>query len=225
MALLNTQVTLLYLLHPSQAVLSVLALMNFTNAGIIDSTAKNNLVTVGSAALSSTQSKFGGTSMSFNGTTDYLTYPHRPGLSLLEADFTIEAWVYITSAATQSTLITFGSETTSRFIVAVNTSRQVIADIFGSATNTFTGNTITLNTWTHVAVVRSGSTITAYLNGTSVGTASSSASLGNATGGVTVGRGNTTQYFIGYIDDLRVTKGYARYTTNFISPSTAFPDQ
>jgi len=204
---------------------NTLFLTNFTNSGIIDSTAKNNLTTFGGATINTTISKFGSASMTFNGTTDYLTYPYTAQLSLLEADFTIEAWVYITSASTQSTLITFGSETTNRFVVAVNTARQLIADIFGTATNTFTGATVTLNSWTHVAVVRSGSTITGYLNGSSVGSATSSATLGNSTGGVTVGRGNSSEYFIGYIDDMRVTKGYARYTANFTPPTTAFSDQ
>ena len=69
-------------------------LISSTNAGIIDSTQKNNLITVGSAQLSSTVSKFGGTSMFFNGTTDYLSSPTNDFFRMGTGNFTIEFWAY-----------------------------------------------------------------------------------------------------------------------------------
>ena len=209
---------------PSTAITNTTFLLNATNAGIFNQTSKNVLNTFGSAAISTAQSKFGVSSISFNGTSDYLLIPNTSGLNLLQGDFTIEAWIYVTSSAASGFIITFGNEAATRIEFGYNSSRQLILDIYGVGTSTFTGSAFSLNTWTHVAFVRSGSTITGYINGTSTGTTSSSAILGNATGGITIGRDNSTTYFTGYIDDLRVTK-YARYTSGFTAPTSAFLDQ
>jgi hypothetical protein len=81
------------------------------------------------------------------------------------------------------------------------------------------------STWTHVAVVRYNGTTTLYVNGVSGGTTTS---LGNMTdpdwiiGGGRYG-GSSPVSFNGYIDDLRITKGVARYTTSFTAPTAAFP--
>jgi hypothetical protein len=87
-----------------------------------------------------------------------------------------------------------------------------------------TGIALTLNTWRHIAVVRSGSTVTAYLDGVSIGTATTSATI-------TCGRfciGNSFQvnnrFFKGYVDELRITPDKAHYTSAFTPPSAAFPN-
>jgi hypothetical protein len=82
--------------------------------------------------------------------------------------------------------------------------------------------TISQNTWTHVAVTRNGSTFTVWVNGTSSGTATSSLILMNQTVRTTVGANeNGSLPWLGYIDDLRITKGFARYTANFVPPTSA----
>jgi hypothetical protein len=97
----------------------------------------------------------------------------------------------------------------------------------GSGTVIVTGTTaISATTWTHFAVVRNGSTITIYINGTAGGTATNSSFSDDTTAPFEIGAraGNGSIPFTGYIDDLRITKGYARYTSNFTPPTAAFPN-
>jgi hypothetical protein len=71
-----------------------------------------------------------------------------------------------------------------------------------------------------VAVVRSGSTIKGYLNGTVLGTTdANSATIGNINGAKVGSDASGASVYVGYIDDLRITKGLARYTANFTVPS------
>ena len=85
--------------------------------------------------------------------------------------------------------------------------------------------TIANDVWTHVAVVRSGSTITQYINGTADGTLTSAVNIVSH-GALQVGRAvltsSTTQMWQGYIDELRVSKGVARWTADFTPPTSAY---
>lgn len=94
------------------------------------------------------------------------------------------------------------------------------------------GGLITAGQWYHVAVVRNGSTITLYLDGVSRGTVNVSTlaintfSVGNGVETIGYYEDSATgpKYFNGYIDEMRITKGVARYTSNFTAPTTAFPE-
>jgi hypothetical protein len=79
--------------------------------------------------------------------------------------------------------------------------------------------------WVHVAGVRYNGTIYLYINGSSVGTPTTNTGNINQTS-VAVGRtfpGFDGNYMTGYVDDVRITYGIARYTANFTAPTTAFP--
>ena len=78
--------------------------------------------------------------------------------------------------------------------------------------------------WYHVALVRNGNTFNGYLDGVSGSSTTSSASIGaNSTNGAFFGA-QATSNFNGYLDDIRITKGVARYTANFTPPTAAFPN-
>ena len=80
--------------------------------------------------------------------------------------------------------------------------------------------------WTHVALVRSGNTVTLYKDGTSIGTQTLSGAMPFDNTGLAIGRliSNDTGYeFSGQIDDLRITKA-ARYSTTFTPPTAALPN-
>jgi Concanavalin A-like lectin/glucanases superfamily len=215
---------------PPTAITNTVALVNSTNAGIYDSTAKNDLQTVGNAQVSTTQAKWGTTSLYCPATNGnyFVGSPNQPNLLFGTGNFTVEAWIYPTAFTNTATgLIGYGlSGGYVDWNLEINTSGNVLyidndAGRFSSSSN------LSTNTWTHIAIVRTNTAVTMYFNGTSVGSYST---INNISGSSTsarlyVGTGAQqpgSRQFIGYIDDPRITKGYARYTTNFTPPSAAF---
>jgi hypothetical protein len=213
---------------PLTAITNTSLLTNFTNAGIYDATSKNDLETVGNAQISTAQSKFGGSSMYFDGTGDYLLF--NAATTNLYAfgtgDFTVEAWVYITSFSVPQVVVDARGSTTgaSPWQFYVNPSNKVV---FNYGSNLIGAISVAANTWTHIAATRSGSTLRIFVNGILDSSATTSASISGVSGQpVYVGRvydSPGSPYFSGYIDDLRITKGIARYTSNFTPPTAAFP--
>jgi hypothetical protein len=212
---------------PLTAITNTSLLTNFTNAGIYDATSKNDLETVGNAQISTTQSKFGGSSMYFDGTGDYLYGKNTRLLDIGSGDFTIEGWLYPTTSGTTRAIVSqFNTNGTGPGWTSYLKTTNVIEFYGGSGTITVTGTTaVSANAWSHFAICRYGSTITIYVNGVAGGTGTNSSFSDDTTGPVEVGaRGGAGSIpFTGYIDDLRITKGIARYTSNFTPPTTAFP--
>lgn len=205
-------------------------LLNFTNAGIMDASAKNNLETVGNTSLSTAQSKWGTSSIYFDGTGDWLfgalgssNLTSRLGTN----NFTIELWVYLDSADIGSArgLVSKGTSTTG-YSLALNNTEKVVF-FFTSSSITSTGS-IPTDSWVHVAVVRAGtgSNLTKiYINGVNDGTGTVSTDF-NQTSNLYVGASRTAATPMkGYIQDLRITRGVARYTANFTPPITPFATQ
>ena len=206
---------------PLTAVTNTSLLTNFTNAGIYDATSKNDLETVGNAQISTTQSKFGGSSMYFDGTNDGLIGPSTQLASFGTGDFTVESWVYLTtiSGADRYLFTTGNGIDTSLRLYIGSTGEVVVYTSFGIRLSST--NPLVVNTWTHVAVRRYNGTLAVYLNGVQNGTASYSTAI-DCNGKISVGSDNNGgSSMIGYLDDFRVTKGIARYTSNFTPPTTA----
>lgn len=199
-----------------------------SNAGIVDTTMQNTLITTG-AVVSTTQSKFGGTSMYFNGSSR-LTLPTGPNLNLT-GDFTIEMWVNLSSLPSYSMLFdtsasgTAGSTMTELW---VESSGAVVYYVRGSGILTSSAGVVTTNTWYHIALVKNGTSQVLYVNGTSVASATSSVQPNSGyswTIGDRIASAGSGQYpLTGYIDDLRITNGVARYTATFTPPTAAFSD-
>lgn len=215
---------------PLTAITNTQLLLNFTNAGIIDNAMLNDLETVGNAQISTAQSKFGGSSMYFDGTGDYLIVPDRAALQMGSGDFTLEFWIYFASISGYQTPFDKGYTNAGGllFQTGLGTGRLVVY-AGGSAVITESGTGST-GTWIHYALVRNGTTLTLYRDGTSSGSATNSTNFNNANQvgigatGTAPGGGSIGDFPInGYIDDLRITKGVARYTANFTPPAAAFP--
>lgn len=202
----------------------------------------------GNAQISTAQSKFGGASAAFDGTGDYLSSPNNSLFDFGSGDLTIEAWVYIASNSTPdndgfrtanicntwNTALPLSGWALNMQGSTTTTGTGINFDTWSSGNGTFfrATTTVSQNSWNHIAATISGGTRRIFLNGTLLtGTTTSSGSgytqansLGNP---IRVGSTQLAGYPValnGYIDDLRITKGVARYTANFTPPSAPFPD-
>ena len=196
-------------------------LLNFNNGGIIDQHGTNVLETVGNAQLSTAVKKYNNASMSFDGTGDYLSIPSSPNLNFGTGDFTIESWLYPTSISETASYIFDQRTAGSQNVMLAYILPERTIEIYVNGGVVASGGTIALNSWSHFAITRASNSLKMFLNGTQIG---STYSLTNTliTAPMYIGtRYNGTQYFNGYMDDFRVTKGYARYTTTFTPPTTA----
>jgi hypothetical protein len=205
-------------------------LMHFSGSNnsttFIDNSPNNLTITSNNGAkITSSISKFGGTSGFFDGTNDYLTLP---STITFTGDFTIETWVYWAGG---SSFIQYAG------IISNRTGNGVFAPIYIQTTSGTleSGNwgisgyvgsalVITAGVWNHVALVRSGTTLRFYINGVQdVNTGSVSGTL--TASNLTIGSSAIPQYWNGYIDELRITRGIARYTASFATQSIEFPNQ
>jgi hypothetical protein len=231
-----TQTTLTVPTTPLTAISGTSLLTNFTNGGITDTAMINDLETVGNAQISTSVKKYGTGSISYPSTGSYLYTAWKPNLEIGAGDFTIEFWMYGTSGNPLfcwsvdwhfGMTWNYGGANANRIGVwmSSNGSSWNIFNADGGGNGISTG-TVSPNTWTHVALVRNGSAWTLYLNGTSAWTGTSSATVVTRStdifrvGGPWPNAGPVD--YVGYLDDFRFTRGYARYTSNFTPPAQAF---
>jgi hypothetical protein len=214
-------------------------LMHFSGSNgsttFIDNSPRTKTFTVnGNSQISTAQSKFGSSSLYLDGTGDYLTSPSVSDYALGTGDFTIECWAYRITGGDNGILqlsATAGglqANQTTNLVIASWTSGRVLIH----ANNTYyasTAITNTVNTWNHYALVRSSGVTKLYFNGnlvTDIGTSGAITDTTNYTGTYLAigGYYSTTYLWNGYIDELRITKGVARYTGSFVTQSSEFPD-
>lgn len=183
----------------------------------------------GGAQLATAQKKFGTASIKFAAAGDTISTPNDAAFQWGSGDFTIEAFVYPT-AFTNSEGIVVGialSGVDNLFEMWTDTSGHLKYQ--NHPNNLITSSsTLSLNTWQHVAVSRQGTTTRMFIDGTQVGSVAdsfayaASPSYALAIGGDSAGASPTQ--FYGYVDELRLTKGFARYTGAFTAPTAAFQD-
>jgi len=217
-------------------------LLNGTNAKIINQTGSTNISTISGAKLSTTQSKFGGSSLVLNGTTDYLTLTYLnniaanpSAIALGISNFTIEGWFYTNGSASIQTLFQINGNSAgyaaARLDITTSNTLQLLVSATGSAhaINYTTPSAPIVNlTWHHIALVRSGSNFYIFVDGVQRGvTQTSSLALMAGSGYNLIGAVIATSlqgYFNGYIDEFRITR-YARYTSNFTPSSIPFSNR
>jgi hypothetical protein len=223
---------------PNFADVSLLLHGDGTNGSttITDNSPSPKTVTaVGNAQISTAQSKFGGTSIAFDGTGDYLSVPENTGFDFGSGEFTIEFWVYCVSAANFGGFVgkgTNGSVNTNTMSLEFNDTGNQISFVLGTGgapvyAITGTSNVRTAAIWQHIAVTRAGNSTKLFVNGTQEGSTYTTNYTIAAGGSLYVGGGffaPATNTINGYIDDLRITKGVARYTAAFTPPTAPFPD-
>jgi hypothetical protein len=189
---------------------------------------------VADAQLDTAQKKFGLSSLLLDGTGDYVTIPNSSDFNFGSGDFTIEAWVRFSDISADNCIMslydTSGGANNRAFYfrkVGGSSSTNFVYSTDGITTTTLilAGWTPNVNTWYHVALVRSSTKIILFIDGIKIdeeiiGTDS----LYNSTALLRIGVIETTNYFNGWIDEVRISKGIARWTENFTLMTVQYPD-
>lgn len=218
------------------------------NSGsLIDGSPLNlNVALSGNATVSSTQYKYGSSSISFDGNGDYVIVPSNADLNFGTGSFTIEMWIRPTGGLANGTqkalfgkrannsiykwmnaFLTYNSTTNKYalgFYVSFDSATWAIANA------NIDNYSINANTWTHLAFIRNGNNWHAYVNGVCYYVAYNTGTVSFDNSALGIGSNAAaspgTSGFLGYIDDIRITKGVARYGVATISelPDTAVTD-
>ena len=170
--------------------------------------------------------KFGTGSIDFNGVSSFYAQASNTDF-VLGGDFTIEGWLWVNTE----------NEAGYQTIWELNDYRNGILFRFGSSNDNFYVNGVRrINRivpyfprlqWNHFAVVRSGSTISVYANGSAISSFTESGVINSGSGPIRFGESNHTGYQFSppmYLDEFRITKGIARYTGNFTPSATSSND-
>jgi hypothetical protein len=185
------------------------------------------------AAISTAQSKFGGSSLLLDGTNDYVTIPSNSDFDLT-GNYTIEFWAYSSNFGAGGYLHRGFYTTTSQTWTGLSFSIRGIGAIrfYFYATNSTNEQYVDVsapssNAWHHFAMVKSGTTGRVFIDGTLAGTINglNTPAVSSQTLRIGVWDYNiSSEYFNGYIDEIRITKGVARYTGNFTPQTSEFPN-
>jgi hypothetical protein len=204
--------------------------LNGTNGATTTSDSSNDNRTItfegSNSNISTGQSKFGASSLSISGTDNSYITVSSDGMNAA-GDFTFECWIYDTSDQVYPCLFSnkqSSSNALHAYVGAGATSGASKAFRFTSqGTSTNFSTELPTNQWYHLALVRDGSTIKLYVNGTADATTISNSSTILFGGGsvIWIGYNSNTYRFNGYLDDIRFTNGLARYTSNFTPPTSA----
>ena len=215
---------------PLTAITNTSLLLNYTNAGILDNAMMNDLETVGNAQISTSVKKYGTGSMAFDGSGDYLTtYDPSYELSVGSGDFTFECWVYVNSLpATVTALYHLKNDAalaTTVFILELTPSGAISLSTGAALIASGTNGKITTGSWIHFAFVRTSGVFKTFFNGVQDISTSNTTTYNGTYLQIGAWRYSGYDFSLnGYIDDLRITKGVARYTANFTAPTAAFPN-
>ena len=177
----------------------------------------------GDAQLSTAQKKFGTASLLLDGTGDYLGVSTQPDFGFGTGDFTVETWVRLTDLVGTQQVIDFRAGAVGDIAPVIYVSNGGQLRYYTNSADRIIGSTLASGTDYHIALSRESGNTKLFVNGTQVGSTYVDANDYGTTKPLTVGArydgGNETG---GYFDELRVTKGLARYTSNFTAPTAAF---
>jgi hypothetical protein len=185
--------------------------------------AGKSTVVYGNAQLDTTIKKFGTASLQLDGTGDYISYASQPDFEFGTGNFTVEGWFYRAVGSAQVTLFDFRSSATQNAPWVFITSGGTLAYYVNGSTRISGAGGITVGNWHHVAVSRSGTSTKLFVNGSQIGSTWTD-TTNYISSPLTIGARFTglLEFFNGRIDEIRITKGAARYTGTFVSSTTAF---
>ena len=220
---------------PYSTNVSLLLHMNGSNGSTTftdNSTSALTVTAYGNAQISTAQSQFGGASGYFDGTGDYLGIPDTAsGFAFGTGDFTMEWWFRSNATNAYCAMVTRPYSGNGGILISLNGStgngapevywREYTNGLFCASSTTGYND----NAWHHFAFVRSGTTVYMFIDGAQKASKTGvSTSVGSSTLYVGDDREYATRTYTGYIDELRITKGVARYNAAFTPSATAFPN-
>lgn len=177
---------------------------------------------VGNAQIDTAQSKFGGSSALFDGTGDYLDVAPTTDLAFGSGDFTIEFWFRPASVSIFQIIYDGRPVSTTGAYPCIYANGTTL--YYNTANSTaISGGTLSLNTWTHITVSRSGTSTKMFKDGTQIGsTYTDSQTYLTATSvRLAAGQYTTSDYVTGHLDEVRISNS-ARYTAAFTAPTAPF---
>jgi hypothetical protein len=188
-----------------------------------DSSLSAHVVTAhGDAQVDTAQRKFGTGSALFDGTGDYFSVPDSVDFDLGLDSFTIDAWCRWNSTSSIRIIVEqFTSGSIGWTLYSWGT-LQFVVYLDGGSIN-LTGSAVPSSTWQHVAAVRSGSVWTLYQDGVATASNTSSLMVLPRVTDLRIGcRTGDSYFFDGWIDELRLSKGIARWVSNFTLPNSEY---
>jgi len=203
------------------------------STSFIDSSPSAHTITAyGDAQLDTSEKKFGTASGLFSSGSDYIKVPASSDWYFSDGDFTIDFWINLSDiSGEQYFMLTYRIPTWSDFLYIKKESTSHKLHFGARRVGAERGNFIMTNdwsvsadTWYHIAFVRNGSNPHMFIDGESqiLTTNSNFGTLGNALDAINFGGYNTTSRIKGRIDEVRISKGIARWTSNFTPSSSAY---
>ena len=187
------------------------------------SSTEHSITFNGDSKIVTAQKKYGSSSLYLDG-SDHLTLADHADWTFGTGDFTWEFWVRFSTVTSSGYYILAANADSAGFFLfrwdgggggSGNWSYG-----YTSGGNNW-ADTLSVDTWYHVAVVRSSGDIKVYRDGVEKGSAWTHTTSLDANGGIHIGKSHSTEYMTGYLDDFRLTKGVARYTSNFTPPTSS----
>lgn len=197
-----------------------------------DSPTDHTMTPVGNVQIDTSQSKFGGSSILFDGTGDYLTAADSTDWDFGSSELTINAWIRFNNIPTSGNFAIFVTQVQSiaaRWLFFFDGDNGLRFTEVGGTNVALSQGDITgwvVDTWYHIEVVRSGNNWAIYRDGISLDTETNAGTMATLAGGFAVGThdigAGATSFMDGWIDDLRILKGKGIHTSNFTVPSLPY---
>jgi hypothetical protein len=196
--------------------------LNLRGQAVTDSSPSGKTVTNNNATLNTTTYKYNGSSYYFNGTNAYLSLADSVDWHFGGDDFTIDLWINYQTTPDNDYLFAQDTNIDNRLLIHNDSGifklRWVDGGVWTEAVAE-SGQSITTNTWYHIAFVRNENEFSIYRNGTQTATNTETGFIPNFSNVLAIASRIGSKFTNAYIDELHIYKGIALYTRNFTPPN------